>query len=141
MPTKNPRLTMTLSPPMAEKLRRISELTGNSQASLISDLLEGCTSVFDRLILVLEAAETAKAQLVPQFADDMEASQAEMEKRLFRAFADFEKLAPSEAEHAESIPRRGRKGIGSKRLRDEPMPTSPPPVESRAKRRSQTPAY
>lgn len=140
MPTKNPRLTMTLSPPIAEKLRRISELTGNSQASLISDLLEGCTAVFDRLILVLETAETAKDQMVSQFVDDMEVSQEELEQKFFLALAEFEKAVPPEPEHAESIPRRGRKGA-SRRLGAASDTGSPPLGESRAKRRSQTPSY
>ena len=63
MPTKNPRLTMTLTPTTAAQHRRLSELTGSSQASLISELLEGRSS-FSKLIHVLEAAHLAKGQMI-----------------------------------------------------------------------------
>ena len=56
MATKNPRLTITLQPSLAAQLRRLSELTGNSQSSLIAELLEGSGPVFDRMIKVMEAA-------------------------------------------------------------------------------------
>ena len=59
MPTPNPRLTITLEPSTAAQLRRMSELTGNSQSSMISELLSQSAPVFDRLITVLEAAEVA----------------------------------------------------------------------------------
>ena len=64
MPAKNPRLTITLQPTLAAQLRKLSELTGNSQSSLIGDLLEGSGPVFDRMIKVMEAAKTAKSPCV-----------------------------------------------------------------------------
>lgn len=82
MPTKNPRLTMTLSPPLAAQLRRMSELTGNSQAALVSELLEGNSAVFDRLIRLLEAARDAKGEMVAQFVEDMNAAQTKIEQHL-----------------------------------------------------------
>lgn len=81
MPTKNPRLTLTLSPPLAAQLRRLSELTGNSQAGLISELLEGNTNVFARLIRLLEAAHEAKGSMVTQFVEDMNMAQSKIEKQ------------------------------------------------------------
>ena len=60
MATKNPRLTITLTPSLAAQLRRLSELTGNSQSSLIAELLDGSGPVFDKMIQVLEAAAIAK---------------------------------------------------------------------------------
>ena len=59
MPAKNPRLTITLQPVLAAQLRRLSELTGNSQSALIAELLEGSEPIFTRMIQVLEAAEQA----------------------------------------------------------------------------------
>ena len=60
MPTQNPRLTVTLEPSVAARLRRVSELTGNSQGSMVADILSQSAPVFDRLIKLLEAAEVAQ---------------------------------------------------------------------------------
>ena len=79
MPAKNPRLTITLQPSLSAQLRKLSELTGNSQSALIADLLEGTGPVFDRMIQVLEAAKTAKESMRGKLADDMEHAQSKME--------------------------------------------------------------
>lgn len=71
MPAKNPRLTITLQPVIAAQLRRLSELTGNSQSSLISELLDGSTAVFDRVIRVLEAAEEAQRSIKGSLAQGL----------------------------------------------------------------------
>ena len=127
MPTKNPRLTMTLTPTIAAQLRRLSELTGNSQAALVSELLEGQEKVFAKLIHVLEAAHVAKEQMVAGLTEDMEKAQAKIEAQLGLVLDDFDQgFAPLVAE-AEKIRRRsgraapapagaarqGRRGKGS----------------------------
>ena len=76
MPAKNPRLTITLQPSLAQ-LRKLSELTGNSQSGLIGDLLEGSGPVFDRLIQVLEAAQTAKDSMRGKLTQEMGAAQSQ----------------------------------------------------------------
>ena len=60
MTTANPRLTITLEPSIAAQLRRMSELTGNSQSQMVSEILTQSSEVFERMIRVLEAAEVAK---------------------------------------------------------------------------------
>lgn len=111
MPAKNPRLTMTLTPTIAAQLRRLSELTGNSQAALVSELLEGQEKVFAKLIHVLEAAHLAKGQMVSGLTEDMEKAQAKIEAQLGLALENFDEgFAPLVAE-AEKIKRRkGRAG-------------------------------
>ena len=56
MTTQNPRLTITLQPTIAAQLKELSRLTGNSQSSLIAELLDGSSAVFARVIQVLTAA-------------------------------------------------------------------------------------
>ena len=75
MTTKNPRLTITLQPSLAAQLSKLSELTGNSQSSLIADLLDGSEPVFARLIDVLTAAKAAKLTMKGKLAQDMEDAQ------------------------------------------------------------------
>ena len=106
MPAKNPRLTITLQPSLAAQLRKLSELTGNSQSALIGDLLEGTGPVFDRMIQVLEAAKSAKESIRGKLADDMEHAQAKMEGALGHLF--FQKCARTEVIHAQHGGKNGR---------------------------------
>jgi len=108
--TKNPRLTITLQPRLAAQLRRLSELTGNSQSALISELLDGSTAVFDRIIQVLEAAESAKLSMKGKTAADMERAQAAMEGQLGLALEVFNDATGSLLDEAEAVKRRARRG-------------------------------
>jgi hypothetical protein len=127
MPTLNPRLTITLEPKLAAQLRRISELTGNSQSKLISELLEGSTPVFDRLILVLTAAEEAKESMRGKLADDMHVAQGRMEKQLGLAMDEFNTLTGDLLTEVESIKRRARRTPGGL-----PAPSGRVPAARRA---------
>ena len=112
MPAKNPRLTITLQPTLAAQLRRLSELTGNSQSALIAELLEGSTPVFDRMIAVLEAAHSAKDAMRGKVAADLEKGQAALEKQLGLALDTFDTHAAPLLEHFEDIKRRAAPGVG-----------------------------
>lgn len=115
MPAKNPRLTITFEPSFMARLRRLSELTGNSQSALVSDLLKGCGPVLDRLITVLEAAEAAKAELPASLVRDMEVAQSRVEAQLGLALDDYDKVAFGLVEHAEEIRRRSTSASTRKR--------------------------
>lgn len=108
MPAKNPRLTITLEPSLAAQLRKLSELTGNSQSSLIGELLEGSGPVFDRMIQVLEAAKVAKESMRGRIADDIEQAQAKMEGALGVVLEGFDQWTGSLLDEAEAVTRRGR---------------------------------
>ena len=112
MPTLNPRLTITLQPQLAAQLRRLSELTGNSQSKLISEMLEGSGPVFDRMIVVLSAAEDAKQAMKGRMAADMEQAQGRMEQQLGLVLDDFNTVTGTLLEEAEAIKRRARRAPG-----------------------------
>ena len=109
MPAKNPRLTITLQPSLSAQLRKLSELTGNSQSALIADLLEGTGPVFDRMIQVLEAAKTAKESMRGKLADDMEHAQSKMEGALGLVLEGFDEITGSLLDEAEAVTRRARR--------------------------------
>lgn len=106
MPTKNPRLTITLEPMLAAQLRRLSELTGNSQSKLLAEMLEGATVIFERLISVLEAAERAKQSLHGKVAQDMGDAQQRIEKQLGLMLEDFDQVTLPLLADVEKVPRR-----------------------------------
>lgn len=109
MPTKNPRLTITLQPSLAAQLRRLSELTGNSQSALISELLSGSGVVFDRMIALLEAAQKAKESIRGRIAPELDAAQEKMQLALGLALEGFDDISASLLDEAEEVNRRSRK--------------------------------
>lgn len=134
--TKNPRLTITLQPRLAAQLRRLSELTGNSQSSLISELLDGSTAVFDRIIQVMEAADAAKLSLKGKTAADLERAQKTMEGQLGFALDVFNDATGSLLDDAEAIKRRARRGAAgdAKAPSRAATGTAPTPLSNRGVR-------
>ena len=130
MPAKNPRLTITLQPPLAAQLRKLSELTGNSQSGLIGELLEGSGPVFDRMIQVMEAAKTAKEAMRGRIAGDIEKAQSRVEEGLGMALEGFDQWTGSLLDEAEVVTRRG---VG-KRSAARPGAAAPTPISNRGVR-------
>lgn len=108
MPAKNPRITLTVQPSLAAQIRRLSELTGTSQSALIAEMLTSASHVFDRLILVLEAAERARDELRERFADDAAAAQTKIEASLGLLLEGFDEWTGNLLEEAEAVTRRRR---------------------------------
>jgi len=110
MPTLKPRLSLTLDPLLAAQLSRLSELTGNSQSKIITEILEGSTEVFARLIQMLEAAQAATAEVKGKVGRDMKAAQLRMERQLGLMVDDLAESSAPLLEPGEIVKRRARKG-------------------------------
>jgi hypothetical protein len=130
MPAKNPRLTITLQPTLAAQLRKLSELTGNSQSGLIGELLEGSGPVFDRMIQVMEAAKTAKEAMRGRIAGDIEQAQARLEEGLVMVLEGFDQWTGSLRDGAEAVTRRG---VGNRSAAG-PGSAQPTPISNRGVR-------
>ncbi len=113
MPTKNPRLTVTLQPGTSAQLAELSRLTGDSQSAIIADILEKSSPVFDRVIKVLSAAEQAKAELKGRMAADLEQAQAKIESQLGLALDGFDAYTGSLLEEVEAVRRRARRSVSA----------------------------
>lgn len=60
MATKNPRISVMLKPESDDILTRLSVATKQSKSSIIAEFLEDtCMPMFERMVMVLEAAATA----------------------------------------------------------------------------------
>ena len=105
MATKKPRLTITLDPDLSESLRRLSELTGNSQSSLISEMLSGSGPVFEKMITVLEAAQVAKDAIKGRITRGLDDAQGKFEQALGLAFDGFDDIDVALKEMAEAAPK------------------------------------
>lgn len=111
MTTKNPRLSITLEPISALQLQRLSELTGNSQSKIVGEILEQSKPVFERLILVLEAAEQAKKSVSAATAQRMKDAQQHVETQLGLAMGGWDDFTGSLLEDLEGVQRRSRKRL------------------------------
>nr|CRY96559.1 hypothetical protein [uncultured prokaryote] len=110
MPTAKPRLSLTLEPVLAAQLSRLSQLTGNSQSKIITEILEGSTEVFARLIQMLEAAQAATAEVKGKVGRDLKAAQTRMERQLGLMLDDMNESSAPLLEPVETVKRRARKG-------------------------------
>ena len=148
MSTTKPRITITLEPVTALQLKRISELTGNSQSSMVSEVLEQATPVFERLIKILEAAEAAKQSaeaaqqsVVIQSVGHLELAQRRVERQLGLVLDDFDEASAPLLAELEEVQRRGRKsaakgprsGVASQRSHGTSTPLSNRGVRSTQK--------
>ena len=110
MPTSNPRITITLPPATHAQLRRLSELTDQSQSSLVSEILEASAPVFERTIRVLEAANDARAEMKGRMASDLATAQAKLEKQLGLQLDTFDEFTGHLLDEVEAVRRRARRG-------------------------------
>lgn len=126
MPTKNPRLTVTLQPGTSAQLAELSRLTGDSQSAIIADILEKSAPVFQRVIRVLAAAEEAKAELKGRMASDLDKAQDKIERQLGLVLEGLDEYTGSLLDEVEAVRRRapadGKRSAaaGTRRARSTP---------------------
>jgi hypothetical protein len=111
MPAKNPRLTITLQPSLAAQLRRLSELTGNSQSALISELLDGSAPIFDKMISVLSAADEVKQSFKGSMVADLARAQETVERQLGLSLEAMDVATKPLLDEAERVKRRSRRAV------------------------------
>lgn len=140
MTTTRPRITVNLEPVTAQQLKRISELTGNSQSSMISEVLEQAAPVFERLILVLEAAEKAKERaresvdaVRVKSVERLNEAQQRIETQLGLVLEDFTQSTEPIIEDLEKVSRRRRSGAQAE-ARTAAAARVPTPISNRGVR-------
>jgi hypothetical protein len=106
VPTKNPRINVTLSPAVAAMLRRMSQLNKKSQSAIIGELLEASQPVFERMVRVLEAAEQAQASVKAQIRGNLEAAEEALDKQLGLMLGDIETRTGDLVDDLEQVRRR-----------------------------------
>ena len=139
MATSNPRLTITLEPSTAAQLRRMSELTGNSQSQMVSEILTQSSEVFERMIRVLEAAEVARQAAREETAIRLGRAHDKFEKQLGLALETMDDVSRPLLEDAEKVRRRARKrtAVGDGLPRPRTAAAGPTPMSNRGVRLTQ----
>jgi hypothetical protein len=114
MPSKNPRLSVVLSPAVAATLAAISKETGDSASSLVRGLLDQTAPALERMLELVRAAKAAKGQIgegvrgsMDRVVNDLQDALALANDRTGRVVADL----VSQAETVKA--RRRRSGLAA----------------------------
>lgn len=96
MPSKNPRLSVVLTPSLAAALASLSKETGDSASSLVRGLLEQSEPALLRMLELVRAAKAAKGQIgsgvaaaMHRVVEDLHDALAVADARTGRAVADL----------------------------------------------------
>jgi hypothetical protein len=82
MPTKNPRVIVTLSHVMDATITRLSALERVSKSQLIREMLEAAEPTLVKTVAIMEAALKARSDSRKEFAENLEQSQSRIEGEL-----------------------------------------------------------
>lgn len=96
MPSKNPRLSVVLTPSLAATLATLAEETDESASSLVRGLLEQSEPALRRMLELVRAAKAAKGQIgagvagqLDRVIEDLHDAMAVMDSRTGRVIADL----------------------------------------------------
>ena len=96
MPSKNPRLSVVLTPSVAATLAALSEATGDSASSLVRGLLEQVEPALQRMLQLVIAAKQAQGQIgagahasMTRVIDDLQDAMAVADSRSGRVLKDL----------------------------------------------------
>lgn len=90
MPSKNPRIALTLEPHRYELLTRLAKHQGKSRAAVITETLELIYPVMERVCVVLEAAQLAQESSREGLRQSVAKAEAELLPQLYRAVDQFD---------------------------------------------------
>lgn len=141
MPTKNPRLSVVLSPSLAATLASLSDATGDSASSLVRGLLEQTEPALQRMSQLVNAAKQAKGtigagvgQALDKVVTDLEEAIVMADDRAGRAVRDL-------VDSAEAVKgrRRGTAGVAGREPAAALSSSSTPVLVTRGSGRSKAP--
>lgn len=78
MPTKKPRVAVTLKPETHEVIERLAALQGRSRGSVIAELLDAVTPALSRTVALMDAAQQAPKQVQQGLAATIEQMEREL---------------------------------------------------------------
>lgn len=79
MPTANPRINVTLAPSLDALVARMAKLQRVSKSQVLRELLEAAEPALQRAVLLMEAASSARREVLGGLAASMEKAQDQVE--------------------------------------------------------------
>jgi hypothetical protein len=126
MPTKNPRLSVVLSPSLAATLSAISVETGSSASSLVRTMLEQAEPAFVRMLELVRAAKAAQGQISGGISDAMGRVVSDLQDALAVADSRQGRVIADLVEQAQAVRGRRRTSAGGRGPAE--APSTPVPV-------------
>jgi len=90
MPTKNPRINLTVTPERYELLKRLAGYQGTTMAGLVGETMDMMYPVMERVCVVLEAAKMAQQTSKEGFRESIAKAEAEMLPLMYQAVDQFD---------------------------------------------------
>ena len=109
MPSKNPRLSVVLSPAVAATLAAISQETGDSASSLVRGLLEQAAPALERMLELVRAAKAAKGQIGAGVSGSLERVVGDLQDAMAVADARQKRVIEDLVSQAEAVQGRRRR--------------------------------
>jgi hypothetical protein len=109
MSTLNPRITVTLTPAVAAVLKDMSALGGNSQSSIVGELLSSALPVLERVVATLRAGAVVEAAARQEIAAGLDRAQERLERQMGSLMDEFDTVSRPLFEEAEKVQRRAKK--------------------------------
>lgn len=115
MPSKNPRLSVVISPTLAATLAALSEETGESSSGLVRGLLEQTQPALERMLQLVRAAKAAKGNIAGGVGESLHRVVSDLEDAVALADGRMSRAARDLVSSAEEVKGRRRPGSGAER--------------------------
>ena len=108
MPSKNPRLSVVLSPALAATLAEISRETGESSASLVRNILEQTAPALERMLLLVKAAKASKSAIGDGTASAMNRAVDDLQDAMAVGLSRADRVVSDLVDQAQAVKGRRR---------------------------------
>jgi hypothetical protein len=106
MPTKNPRVAVTLPPSLDLLVGRMALYARTSKSSVLRELLETAEPALQRTVALMEAAHGAAGAMKARLATQLDATIADSEATMARLLGQLDEATSDLVRQAEAIPER-----------------------------------
>lgn len=103
MPAVNPRISVTITPEIDALLSRLSIASGASKSAIIGDLVATSFPVLDRMVTIIEAAATAKAEMHTQAIENLIAAESKFAELLGSSHELFDQVTLPLLQESEAL--------------------------------------
>lgn len=90
MTTKNPRITITLSPHHHKVLQSISTTTGQPMSAFVVDMLESAMPTIERMAVTFQKIKSAQDETRSRYLETIDEAQSAIEPVVMQALGQFD---------------------------------------------------
>ena len=111
MPSRNPRVNVTLTMQQYDLVSRLAKSQGRSRSAVLLELLETVTPVLQRVVVITEAAQRVQAQAKEGFRESAERAEAAILPQVTEAMGQFDLLVEDRPQFRRFSAGLGRHGL------------------------------